>query len=116
MSNDLVLFDVVEGVQIPVNTPYSFFATIDEQIDRFRFSEISLDIAQSQSVKYVYDNNIVRFLGDTEEIASEVYNLNGQKLISSKSLQLDLNNLAKGLCILKYSCGNSIVINKIVVK
>lgn len=116
MSNDLVLFDVVEGVQIPVNTPYSFFATIDEQIDRFKFSEISLDIAQSQSVKYVYDNNIVRFLGNTEEISSEVYNLNGQKLISSKSLQLDLNNLAKGLYILKYSCENNIVINKIVVK
>ncbi|MBN2778685.1 MAG: T9SS type A sorting domain-containing protein [Bacteroidales bacterium] len=116
MSNDLVLFDIVEGVEIPVNTPYTLFATTDEQIDRFKFAEMSLNIPQNQSVRYVYDNNIVRFLGNTEDVSSEVFGINGQKLMSSKSLQLDLNNLAKGLYILKYSCGSNTIVNKIVVK
>lgn len=110
-----VLFDNLTQTEISAGTVYTYNASMSDPTDRFSFKEISMGVDNIiDGFSFSYYNNTLVF--STDGVETEIYTIQGKKILASSNQSIDLSSLAKGMYIVKAENGTHTVVEKVIVK
>ncbi|MGM0650292.1 MAG: T9SS type A sorting domain-containing protein, partial [Bacteroidota bacterium] len=117
-ENTPALLDQLTGEIIEPGYDYAFTASFNDMEDRFVFATDLTSIQEKINALSVWEYNNTVFVknADHRESNIKVYNLQGVNVYSSTGNRFNLDHLSPAMYIIKVKSGDSMKVEKIVIK